>query len=280
MSDETSRPAGGRTATADLYEISLEMFEGPLDLLLHLVKKHELSILDIPIAFVTERYLAYLDRMQHLNVEVASEYLLMAATLAWLKSLELVPSEKVEGEGDEEASEGDPRQELIRRLLEYQKYKEAGHALDQRPVLGRNVYLRGAPEKANDLGPAPLKEVELYRLVEEFARVLARVPKSITHNVVVERVRLMDKIQQLAGRLEREPMFLFDECFAEATTRHELVVTFLALLEMARLKVIQLQQSPESSAIMVSRASADLSRALAGLDTGEEGLGSGEESYA
>src|ERR1700704_3690981 len=135
------------------YQVALDVFEGPLDLLLHLVKKHELSILDIPIAFVTERYLEYLDAMVALDIDVAGEYLLMAATLCHIKSRELLPSpepeEVEEGEDGEEASDLDPRADLIRRLLEYQKYKEAAAKLGERPVVGRNVWHRGtAPEDA------------------------------------------------------------------------------------------------------------------------------------
>src|SRR5580704_8559934 len=132
------------------YQVALDVFEGPLDLLLHLVKQHELSILDIPIAFVTEKYLEYLDAMARLDVDVAGEYLLMAATLCHLKSRELLPTPEhddpeaaVAGEGEDEGI--DPRADLIRRLLEYQKYKEAADHLGQRPVVGRNVWGRGTP---------------------------------------------------------------------------------------------------------------------------------------
>ena len=129
------------------YQVALDVFEGPLDLLLHLVKKHELSILDIPISFVTEKYLEYLDAMQALDIDVAGEYLLMAATLCHIKSRELLPNpEPLEAEETDAAIaelEIDPRADLIKRLLEYQKYKEAAGQLGQRPVIGRNVWGRG-----------------------------------------------------------------------------------------------------------------------------------------
>ena len=137
------------------YTVSLPVFEGPLDLLLHLVKKHELDVLDIPVSFVTEKYLEYLDLMRQTNLDIAGEYLLMAATLVHLKSRELLPSPEPlaadETDGDEEL---DPRQELIRRLLEYQKYKEAAAELDDRPVIGRNVWTRGAALESDDPGGA------------------------------------------------------------------------------------------------------------------------------
>src|SRR5829696_2101201 len=147
------------------YQVALDVFEGPLDLLLHLVKKHELSILDIPIAFVTEKYLEFLDAMAALDIDVAGEYLLMAATLCHIKSRELLPAtDAVEDEepGDGEDVDLDPRADLIKRLLEYQKYKEAATQLGQRPVVGRNVWSRGTPSEeavSEDIDPdaiAPL----------------------------------------------------------------------------------------------------------------------------
>src|SRR5688500_168832 len=132
------------------YQVQLDVFEGPLDLLLHLVKKHELDVLDIPISFVTERYLAYLDAMTALDIDVAGEYLVMAATLCHIKSRELLPDagrdEEAEAgaEGEDDEDGVDPRADLIRRLLEYQKYKEAGTRLGDRPVVGRNVWGRGS----------------------------------------------------------------------------------------------------------------------------------------
>src|SRR5690554_4333711 len=134
------------------YSVELDVFEGPLDLLLHLVKKHELDIFDIPISFVTQKYLEYLDLLKALNLDVAGEYLLMAATLAYIKSRELLPATEVSKEMDAEEAEAegeeaDPRQELIRRLLEYQKYKEAAERLGARPVVGRNIWTRGAPQE-------------------------------------------------------------------------------------------------------------------------------------
>src|ERR1700760_3523255 len=165
------------------YQVALDVFEGPLDLLLHLVKKHELSILDIPIAFVTEKYLEYLDAMAALDIDVAGEYLLMAATLCHIKSRELLPPPEPLEEEDAEAGENgevelDPRADLIRRLLEYQKYKEAANQLGERPVVGRNVWSRGAPaedavsEGVNADAIAPLAPFPVHKLIEAFDRVM------------------------------------------------------------------------------------------------------------
>ncbi|HKE16136.1 MAG TPA: segregation/condensation protein A [Kofleriaceae bacterium] len=240
------------------YRVQLDVFEGPLDLLLHLVKKHELDIFDIPIAFITEKYLAYLDLMTSLNLDVAGEYLLMAATLAHIKSRELLPAPPP-GTSDEEeadqAEEEDPRQELIRRLLEYQKYKEAAESLGQRPVVGRNVWTRGAPQEdvlAENVDPdvrPPLKEIPVIALVEALDRALSRAKIRLSHEVSVDRLSVSERINQLADRLEREGSFTFQSCFrflvqemSMAQARHEAVVTFLAVLEMARLGLIRVWQ--------------------------------------
>lgn len=246
------------TVTDSAYQVRLDVFEGPLDLLLHLVKKHELEIFDIPISFITEKYLEYLDLMSSLNLDVAGEYLLMAATLAHIKSRELLPAPPPgqAGEAEEEGEdEEDPRQELIRRLLEYQKYREAAESLGGRPVMGRNVWTRGAPQEdalsenvAREVVP-PLAEVPVIKLIEALDRVLAGAKIKISHQVTVDRLSVSDRINQLADRLQEEGSFTFASCFRflreEVTAeeaRHEAVVTFLALLEMAKLGVIRLWQ--------------------------------------
>jgi segregation and condensation protein A len=234
------------------YTVELPVFEGPLDLLLHLVKKHELNVLDIPISFITEKYLEYLDLMRGLNLDVAGEYLYMAATLAHLKSRELLPAPEVEP-GEEGEEEGDPRQELIRRLLEYQKYKDAAESLSGRPVVGRNVWTRGQAIDASARGPAPLAEVPVYKLVEALSGVLARAKFKLTHDVIVDRVSIADRIGQLADRLAVARSMSFTACFeallggelGEGQARYEVVVTFLAILEMTRLRMVRLRQGAQ-----------------------------------
>jgi segregation and condensation protein A len=257
------------------YKVELPEFEGSLDLLLHLVRKHELDILDIPIAFITDQYLKMLDVMRSLDLDVAGEYLLMAATLAHLKSRELVPPDPAEaaadaGDGDEDDGL-DPRQELIRRLLEYQKFKDAAGKLGDRPVTGRNVWPRGA--SAEDVaglrmlpGGAPLAEVPVFRLIESRERVLSRAKVTFTHDVVTDRISITDRITELADRLEREGSFSFESCFSvveEAgqplgAIKGQVVVTFLAILEMTRLKMVRLTQAGVESPIYITRAGADL----------------------
>jgi segregation and condensation protein A len=255
------------------YKVELPEFEGPLDLLLHLVKKHELSIVDIPIAFITDQYLKMITLLEQLNIEIAAEYLVMAATLCHLKSRELVPpdpNEQAELEAAEEEEGADPRQELIRRLLEYQKYKEAAAQLGDRPVVGRNVWTRGS--RAEDVAGlhvlghgAPLAEVPVIHLIESLERVLSRAKVTLTHDVVVDRTTITDKINELADRLEAEGSFTFESCFSFveremplSQVKHQVVVTFLAILEMTRVKLIRLTQPEERGAIYISRSSDDL----------------------
>ena len=259
------------------YQVALDVFEGPLDLLLHLVKKHELSILDIPIAFVTEKYLEYLDAMAALDIDVAGEYLLMAATLCHIKSRELLPpsQEPVEEEEHEgEEIELDPRADLIRRLLEYQKYKEAAQQLGQRPVVGRNVWSRGTPSEdavSEGVDPdavAPLAPFPVHKLIEAFDRVMRQAKVKVTHDVLIDRLSVGQKIAELTDRLEIEGRFTFSSMFSflregvaprsMQEIRHEAVVTFLALLEMAKLRLIALMQSAGDEEIVIERSSDDL----------------------
>ena len=236
-SPESSDREGG-------YHISLPAFEGPLDLLLHLCQKHELDVMDIPISFITEKYLEYLAVMQLMNLDLASEYLLMAATLAHIKSKMLLPAPPPGQEDEMTLEEMDPREALIRRLLEYQKFKDAGEALAARGIAGRDVFVRGSTlDEAASEGLPPLAEVPLYSLVEAFQRVLARAKVKLAHDVVPDRISITDRIHELFDKLSAQRRATFEELFdAEATTRFDLVVTFLALLEMTRLRMMRLYQ--------------------------------------
>jgi segregation and condensation protein A len=270
------------------YQVALDVFEGPLDLLLHLVTKHELSILDIPIAFVTEKYLEYLDAMAALDIDVAGEYLLMAATLCHIKSRELLPAperdpEAVDAAADDDDTEAlDPRGDLIRRLLEYQKYKAAADQLGGRPVVGRNVWSRGAPTEdavGPDVDPdavAPLAEFPVHKLIEAFDKVMRRAKLVVSHDVVIDRLSVGQKIAELTDRLERDGEVAFTQMFAFVVdgvartvdeVRHEAVVTLLALLEMAKLRLVVLRQRSDDNGvddeIYIERAADDLRERVA-----------------
>ena len=260
------------------YQVELPVFEGPLDLLLHLVRKHELNVFDIPVAFITEKYLSYLDLMRHMNLEVAGEYLLMAATLAHLKSKELLPTPDPTQEETTEDGDGeiDTRQDLIRRLLEYQKYKDAALALGDRPVVGRNVWTRGAGIEVAADGTvesvrAPLAEVPIFHLLAALEEVLAKARVALTHDVMIERLSITDRINQLVDRLNAEGAFTFQSCFAFVTEgetsvqemKHQVVVTFLAILEMAKLMLIRITQPTDTTEIHIQRSAAALRSELA-----------------
>jgi segregation and condensation protein A len=243
------------------YRVALPEFEGPLDLLLHLCKTHEIEIVNIPIAFITTKYLEYLEVMQTMPVDIAADYLVMAATLAYLKSRELVPAPEpldLAAEGEEEAL--DPREELIRRLLEYQKYKDAAEKLGGRPIDGRNVFGRGGPVELDDAGAVPMADHSVWKLIEAFGKILEKAGKkpAAMHDVVVDRVSISSRINQLVDRLEAGAgSFRFDACFdlslPEAELRDQMVVTLLAILELARLKVIRVLQAPDQETLFVTQ---------------------------
>ena len=243
----------------DSYRVELPEFEGPLDLLLHLCKTHEIDIVRLPISFVTEKYLEYLDVMQTLSVDVAADYLVMAATLAYLKSRELVPApeplEATEDEGGEEVL--DPREELIRRLLEYQKYKNAAALLGERPIEGRNIFGRGM-EVEGDAAPTPLGDHSVWKLIEAFGRLLEKAGPKVNHEVAFDRVSIGARINQLIDKLELKHGAmrfedLFDVSLSEPELRGQLVVTLLAILELARLKVLRVIASEEDGTLFIAQ---------------------------
>jgi len=244
------------------YRVALPEFEGPLDLLLHLCKTHEIEVVNLPIAFITTKYLEYLEIMQTMPVDVAADYLVMAATLAYLKSRELVPSPEpleVAQLGDGEDDVIDPREELIRRLLEYQKYKDAAEKLGGRPIEGRNVFGRGAAVEVHvdDATGRGVADESVWRLIEAFGRILEKVGPASSHDVVVDRVSIGDRINQLVDKLEGGGgSFRFDSCFdlalPEPELRNQVVVTLLAILELARLRLIRVLQSDEHETLYVT----------------------------
>jgi segregation and condensation protein A len=232
----------------DAYVVSLPSFEGPLDLLLQIIQKHELNILDIPISFITEKYLAYLKVMQSLSIDLASEYLVMAATLAHIKSKMLLPELPSDQEDENAEEEIDPREELVRRLLEYQKYKAAAEDLGTRDALGRDVFQRGMNEDVPD-GPAPFAKLGVFELLDAFSKLMERSKVKIEHEIVFDRISISDRINQLCDVLRDKRSLPFDELFPEAPTRFDLIITFLALLEMCRLNMLRVFQVESLSPI-------------------------------
>ena len=226
--------------------VKLEIFEGPLDLLLHLIKKNEINIYDIPITLITQQYLEYLEMMKNLNLDVAGEFLLMAATLLHIKSKMLLPpAESAEEEGEEEAAE-DPRAELVRRLLEYQKYKEAAAELAKRDLLEREVFTRKVLR--DELINLPAEEVvigelTLFDLIEALKKVLQRVSPEEFQEISLDSFSLKEKIQQIMELIWKENSISFTQLFPPEASKREIILSFLALLELLRLRLVKAYQT-------------------------------------
>ncbi|MGA2316757.1 MAG: segregation/condensation protein A [Thermodesulfobacteriota bacterium] len=232
------------------YTFRLEGFEGPLDLLLHLIQKNELDIFNIPIALITEQYLEYLQLMKVLDLDVAGEYLLMASTLLHIKSKMLLPKSSEE---EEEEEEEDPRAELIRRLLEYQKYKQAAGELEKRPLLDRDVFIRLVTPEPGEEPEEERVEVNLFELLEAFRQVLERVKLESVHEVILEHLSVEDKIQEILTILEREKRSMaFHRLFPEQASRKVVIITLLAILELVKMKRIRIFQLAPFETIRVS----------------------------
>ncbi len=231
------------------YRVKLPAFEGPLDLLLHLIQQHELDILDIPIGFITEKYVEYVKLMEELNIDLASEYLVMAATLAHIKSKMLLPNPPTD-QDDVLEEEADPRAELIRRLLEYQKYKEAAEQLAGRKILGRDVFARPVAGASAE-GPAPLAPGEVFKLFSAFQRILERAKRTLDHEIEFERFSITDRINQLIDLLRGKRRTAFEALFDGNDSRSDLIVTFLAILEMAKVRLLRIFQAGPLEPIFV-----------------------------
>jgi segregation and condensation protein A len=250
------------------FQIKLHMFEGPLDLLLHLIREHQIDILDIPIATITEEYLRYIAIMQELDLDVAGEYLLMAATLIHIKSKMLLPpDETAEGE---DAEGDDPRAELVNRLLQYKTFKEAAQTLNLLESETALLHRRGAP--AMDLEVEGPLQVSMVELLRAFRDVLSRVDKSVPMEITPEEINVGQRIVMLLDRLAAESPVEFSRLFGDATRRVEVIVTFLALLELLRRRLATARQSESMGPIVIYRT---VERAD---ETAESGVAAGGEA--
>ena len=238
-------------STLEGYPVKLANFEGPLDLLLHLIRKHEINIYDIPIVLVTKQYLDYIDLMQELNLDVAGDFLVMAATLIHIKSRTLLPRTDPTQEDPDE----DPREALMRRLLEHQKYKAAAELLHERETLRSAQWTRpdGAITEIAGEAPEPEVEVDLFSLISAFRAVVERAKHRPKVYLPAEQIPIEDRIEQLMTRLSETEACGFEDLFADVQTRAGLIVTFLALLEMIRLKLVRVFQAGSVGPIRVYR---------------------------
>ena len=234
------------------FKVQFEMFEGPLDLLLYLVKKEEVDIYEVNLTKLATEFISYVDLMRQLDLDIAGEFLVMASTLMYIKSRELLPKDLqvvVEGEDDGE----DPRWELIRQLVEYKKFKDAAGRLQEMEHAQENVYRRTAPKLSFD-APVQRMEVSIFDLVNAVNVILKRFAPTDSRDVFEDKWTVSEKIEAIVNLMRQRSAVKFSELFAEATSRTEVVVTFLAMLELIRLKQIVIAQTEEFSEIELSQA--------------------------
>jgi segregation and condensation protein A len=230
------------------YTVKVDVFEGPLDLLLHLIKQNQIDIYDIPIAIVTEQYLDYIRIMKALDLSIAGEFLVMAATLMYIKSRMLLPA-PIEEEEEEAA---DPRAELVQRLVEYKRFKEAAVRLSQQALLGVDVFIRPAREIEAEAGEI---EADLFHLIDALRELLKRQEIKDFHDVTLDRVTLRDKMTELWEKLQgAKEAVAFTTLFTHVSSRLELIVTFLALLELIRAGMLRAYQRDVFGPVWVTRA--------------------------
>lgn len=235
------------------YEVKLEIFEGPLDLLLHLIKKNEIDIYNIPIALITEQYLSHMEMMKSLNLDVAGEYLVLAATLIHIKSKMLLPSPEENPEGEED--EADPRSELVKQLLEYQVFKEAAAQLGQRPLLERDVFKRGSPAEEKNVDEEKDEidvDLNVFDLVEAFYRIISTLEKTELMEIDVEKMSLTERIHEIMDRLAEKKKMTFVELLGGQLNKRIILYTFLAILELMRLRMIRVYQAGSFGVIRVA----------------------------
>ncbi len=229
------------------YTVKLEeIFEGPMDLLIHLIRKNEVDIYDIPIAIITQQYLSYLDWMKSMNIDFAGDFLVMAATLTQIKSRMLLPA----NEFDEDAD--DPRAEIARPLLEYLQMKSVAEALSGRNILGDSTFVRIPDHKEylKDMDEQVVK-VGLFELIDAFQKILSNVPEDNRVEFTADRISVKDRIAEIIDLLEVKDSITFDELFAKDVAKSDVIVTFLAILEMVKLILIRIVQHVQTGIIRI-----------------------------
>jgi len=231
----------------ELYRVRLdEIFEGPMDLLVHLIRKNELDIYDIPIALITEQYLEYLEWMQAMNIDYAGDFLLMASTLTQLKSRMLLPVH--EGEDEEE----DLLQEITRPLVEYLQMKSVADQLVERNLLGEKTFIR-TPDRGEFLNGSDGEfiKIGLFELIDAFQKILERIPDDHRVEMSADEISVKDKITQIVDILEVKQSITFMELFSDNPDRFEIIVTFLAILEMVKLTLIRIVQHVQTGVLRI-----------------------------
>ncbi|MDH4469748.1 MAG: segregation/condensation protein A [Verrucomicrobiae bacterium] len=241
----------------DAYKVNLDVFEGPLDLLLYLIKKEEVDIYEVSLEHITRQYLDYLDAFEVLNIEIAGEFLVMAATLLYIKSRTLLPQSQQMPE--EDAEEDDPRWELIRQLIEYKKFKEAALHLRDQEEFQATIFSRPATSLENTLSLLPqekllLNEISIFDLIHAFQKALNRLPQEERIGEIYEETfTVADRIHYLRRALDHGVAMKFEEFFSSTSTRSELVVTFLAMLELIRMRYLSVRQETPCGSIWIEQ---------------------------
>ncbi len=230
------------------YKVKLDIFEGPLDLLLHLIKEQKLDLYDIPISTITKQYLEYIDLMKELNLNIAGDYLVMASELARIKSKMLLPQQEAE---DENESGEDPREDLVRQLLEYKKYKEAASELRVMELNQKQIFTRNAPEKIEEGDDNIRYDVTVYDLMIAFNNILKELSFREDYEVTINEISITDKINYIMERLSEAVSMTFDELLRSMKSRMEIIATFLGILELMRLNLIKIQQIKQFGPIRI-----------------------------
>jgi segregation and condensation protein A len=229
------------------YQVRLEeIFEGPMDLMIHLIRKNDLDIYDIPIALITDQYLQYLELMKAMNIDFAGDFLLMASTLTQIKSRMLLPTH----DGEEE--EDDPLQEITRPLLEYLQMKSAADQLVERNLLGENTFIRN-PSRDEFLTSSDDEfiKIGLFELIDAFQKILERIPDGHRVELTTDEISVKDKISQIVEILETKASITFLELFSGNPDKHDVIITFLAILEMVKLTLIRIIQNVKTGIIRI-----------------------------
>ena len=232
--------------------VKLEAFDGPLELLLHLIRKNEVNIYDIPIADITREYIQAIETMREMNLDIAGEFLVMAATLIYIKSRMLLPVYKDENEDSGDTFREDPREELVRLLLEYQKYQDAGKTLGQREILGRDTFKH--PKQVVSKDDRPLKNMEIFQLITAYQGIINKYQEQFsTHDVDIPGKSLQEKIVELIDRYPEGFLNItLDELLLMPVTRNEVVITFLCMLELAKLGYLKIIQNNNVGDILIT----------------------------
>lgn len=227
------------------YQVKLDnIFEGPMDLLVHLIKKHEMDIYDIPIAMITDQYLEYLQWMESMNIDVAGDFIVMAATLTQIKSKMLLPIH--ENENDQE----DPRLEIARPLAEYLQMKSAAERLAERDLLGENIFARNPDQEELLAGRQDeVLKLGLFELIDAFQQILKKISPDDKVRIAADSISVKNRISQLADIFESRESVTFEELFPAGVVKSEVIVTFLAILEMVRLSLVRIVQHVQTGVI-------------------------------